>query len=83
VLIFASSTAAFYAFGRCRFYRTGYFHCPTVKVDLPQRVRLQLETVIHWASQVLLAAEIALGRLHGNMPEQELNLLQLATAVVA
>jgi integrase len=57
-----SSTAAFYAFGRCRFYRTGYFHCPTVKVDLPQRVRLQLETVIHWASQVLLAAEIAIFR---------------------
>jgi hypothetical protein len=34
-------------------------------------------------SEILLAAEIPLRCLHGDMPEQELNLLQLATAVVA
>ena len=34
-------------------------------------------------SEILFAAEIAFRRLHGCMPQQELNLLQLATARVA
>ena len=33
--------------------------------------------------EVLLAAEVALGRLDGRMPQQELNLFQFAAAVVA
>jgi hypothetical protein len=44
---------------------------------------LKVETVVHWTSKILLAAEIPLRRLHRHMPEQELNLLQFATAVVA
>ena len=34
-------------------------------------------------SEILFAAEIAFGRLDGCMPQQELNLLQLATVAVA
>jgi hypothetical protein len=34
-------------------------------------------------SEILLAAEIPLGRLYRRVPQQELNLLQLTTTVVA
>jgi hypothetical protein len=34
-------------------------------------------------SEILLAAEITLGRLYRRVPQQELNLLQLTTTVVA
>ena len=33
-------------------------------------------------SEILLAAEIALGRLYRRVPQQELNLLQLSSAVM-
>ncbi len=46
-------------------------------------VRAQLEAVVDRASEVLLAAEIPLCRLYRHMPQQELNLLKLATTVVA
>jgi hypothetical protein len=44
---------------------------------------VELKTIIHWMSKVLLTAEILFGRLHGCMTEQELNLLKLSTAAVA
>jgi hypothetical protein len=71
-----SSVAAFYAFARCCFYWS------RPNIIGPQRI-LQFETVIHRAPQVLFATQVSLGCLHGHMTEQELNLLQLATAVVA
>lgn len=43
----------------------------------------QPEAVVHRIAKILLAAQIALGGLHRRMPQQELNLLQFTTAVVA
>jgi hypothetical protein len=45
-------------------------------------IRSEVEKIIHWMSEILFAAEIALRCLHRCMPQQELNLLQLTTAVV-
>ena len=45
-------------------------------------VRSEVEEVVYRMSEILFAAEIALSRLHGRMPKQELNLLNLTTAVV-
>ena len=46
------------------------------------RVRSEVEKIVHWMPEILLAAEIAFRGLDRCMPEQELNLLQLTTAVV-
>lgn len=46
-------------------------------------VSSQVEAVVHRAAEILLAAEVTLCGLHRDVPEQELNLLQLTTAVVA
>ena len=46
-------------------------------------VRSEVKKVVHWMSEILFAAEIAFRCLDGCMPQQELNLLQLATATVA
>jgi hypothetical protein len=46
-------------------------------------LRLDTDAVIHSSTNPLFAAEIALGCLHGNMPKQELNLLQLSSCRVA
>jgi hypothetical protein len=46
-------------------------------------VRSEIKKIIHWMSEILFAAEIAFRRLDGCMPQQELDLLQLATARVA
>jgi hypothetical protein len=47
------------------------------------RTHSEVKKIVHRVSEVLLAAEIAFRRLHGCMPQQELNLLQLAPARVA
>jgi hypothetical protein len=58
LLIFAFSETAFYALARRRFYFSRSFHHGRLDVHVPRRhVHPQLETVVHWASQVLLAAE--------------------------
>ena len=49
---------------------------------LLRHIRSEVEK-IHRMSDILFAAEIAFFGLHRCMPEQELNLLQLTTAVVA
>jgi len=46
-------------------------------------VLCEVKKIVDRMSEVLFAAEIAFRRLHGCMPQQELNLLQLATARVA
>lgn len=43
----------------------------------------EVEKIIHWMPEILFAAEIMFCGLNRCMPEQELNLLQLTTAIVA
>jgi hypothetical protein len=50
---------------------------------LPRHGRSEVKKIVDRMSEILFAAEIAFGRLDGCMPQQELNLLQLATAAVA
>ena len=45
-------------------------------------IRSEVEKIIHWMSEILFAAEIALRCLHRCMPQQELNLLQLSSTVM-
>ena len=76
--------AAFYPLPRCLFYRVGRFHCGGfIIVFLRPSLRSQLKEVVHWMSEILFAAQIAFRCLDGCMPEQELNLLQLAATGVA
>src|SRR5215469_13997387 len=46
------------------------------------RVRSEVEKIVHWMPEILFATQVALCCLHGCMPEQELNLLQLSSAVM-
>jgi hypothetical protein len=46
-------------------------------------VLCEVKKIVDRVSEILFAAEIAFRRLHGCMPQQELNLLQLAAARVA
>ena len=76
--------AAFYPLPRCLFYRVGGFHGGAfIIVLLRLSDRSEVKKVVHRMSEILFAAEIAFRRLDGCMPQQELNLLQLATAAVA
>ena len=43
----------------------------------------EIKQIVDGMPQILFAAEIAFRRLHGRMAQQELDLLQLATAAVA
>ena len=75
--------AAFYRLPRCLFYIVRGFQWgrfTIVFVQLP--VRSEVKKIVHRMSEILFAAEIAFRRLHGYMPQQELNLLQLAPARV-
>jgi hypothetical protein len=42
----------------------------------------EVKKIVHWVAEILLAAEIPLGRLYRRMPQQELDLLQFTTTVV-
>src|SRR5215469_17441044 len=46
------------------------------------RVRSEVEKIVHWMPEILFATQVALCCLHGCMPEQELNLLQLSSTVM-
>jgi len=46
-------------------------------------VRSEVKKIVHRMSEILFAAEIAFRRLHGYMPQQELNLLKLSAVRVA
>ena len=75
---------AFYPLPRWLFYRVGRFHWSGfIIVFLRPPVRSEVKKVVHWMSEILFAAEIAFRCLDGCMPQQELNLLQLATTAVA
>jgi hypothetical protein len=43
----------------------------------------EVKKIVHWMPEILFAAQIAFRRLHGCMPQQELNLLEFSTARVA
>jgi hypothetical protein len=77
--------AAFYSLPRRLFYTLASLVCRHGFTFLLYclNIRSQVEAIIHRASEVLLAAQIPLGRLHRRMSQQELNLLQLASAVMA
>jgi len=83
--MFRSSVAAFYALPKSLFYsfagpvRRDRFH--TFRLLL--RIRSEIEKIVHWMPEILFAAEIAFRGLLRCMPEQELNLLQLTTAIMA
>src|SRR4029077_17047475 len=79
-----SSVAAFYRLPRRLFYIVGGVPCgrfTIVFVRLP--VRSEVKKIVDWMSEILFAAQIAFRRLHGHMPQQELNLLQFSAVRVA
>jgi hypothetical protein len=81
--MFRSSVAAFYPSPRCLSYRLGCFPCGGfIIVFLRPPGSSEVKKVVHWMSEILFAAEIAFRCLDGYMPQQELNLLQLATVGV-
>ena len=76
--------AAFYPLARGYFYLHGFLHCdPFTLHFLWLRIGSEVKQIVHWMPEILFAAEITFRRLDGCMPQQELNLLQLATAAVA
>jgi hypothetical protein len=82
--MFRSSVAAFYRLPKCLFYRGGGFQqSGFIAAFLRPPVHSEVEKVIYRMSEILFATEIAFRRLDGCMPQQELNLLQLAAAGVA
>jgi hypothetical protein len=84
-LMFRSSAAAFYAWLLCFFYSfadRGRLD-RVILLRLLPRVHSEIEKIIHWMPEILLAAEIAFRGLDRCVTEQELNLLKLTTAVVA
>ena len=74
----------FYAWLRCLFYCFAgrSTHDRFIRLRL-RRVHSEIEKIIHWMAEILLAAEITFRGLDRCVTEQELNLLNLATAVVA
>ncbi len=50
---------------------------------LLRRIRSEVEKIVHWMPEILLAAKIAFRGLHRCMSQQKLNLLKLTAAVVA
>jgi hypothetical protein len=46
------------------------------------RIRCEVKQIVHGMSEILFASQVALCRLHRCMSEQELNLLQLSSAVM-
>jgi hypothetical protein len=53
---------------------------PTVAFE---SIGFDTDSIVYGVAKTLLAAEIPLGRFDAHMPEQKLNLLQLATDLVA
>jgi hypothetical protein len=73
--------AAFYPDMRRIFYRRWVQRA--IVLGLDAAIGVEGEQVVHRMSEILLASQVTLGRLHRGVPEQELNLLQLTTAAVA
>ena len=66
----------FYSFASCDCWDRSLMVC------LLLRVRSEVEKIVHRMSEILFAAKVAFRGLDRCMPQQELNLLQLTTAVV-
>jgi hypothetical protein len=79
LLMFRSSVATFYPSLVCLLYSfAGPVRRETlVMFRLLLRIRSEVEKIVYWMPEILFAAEIPFRGLHGCMPEQELNLLQL------
>ena len=76
--------AAFYPLARRHFYRRRRFHGSRLKIHLISLLGpSEVKKIVHRVSEILLTTEITFRRLDGCMPQQELNLLQLAAAAVA
>jgi hypothetical protein len=76
--------AAFYPLPRFLFYRVGGFNWDRFTIVFRRTpVRSEIKKIVYRVSEILFAAEMAFRCLDGCMPQQELNLLQLATATVA
>ena len=76
--------AAFYPLARCDFQRRGStpsarFRFYFLRLCIPAEV----EKIVHRVTEILFATEVAFRRLYRCVPQQELNLLQLAPARVA
>jgi hypothetical protein len=56
---------------------------PSTTGAATSRVRLDANAIIHGCSNPLLAAKVAFGSLYGNVPQEKLDLLQLASRCVA
>ena len=81
--MFRSSVAAFYQ-PRPDALATGGAFTGRIHHRFPaSRVRAEIEQVVYRMAQILFATEIAFRCLDGGMAQQELYLLQLATATVA
>lgn len=49
----------------------------------PRRVRFQPNPIIHFIKEALFATQVPLRRLHRDVPQKELNLLQFSTGLMA
>src|SRR6202140_943998 len=79
-----SSVSTFYLCARSCFYWGESFPRFSYAVTfLRVNVASKVKKVVYRMSEILFAAEIAFRSLDGCMPQQELNLLQFATAAVA
>jgi len=76
--------AAFYPLPSCLFYRIGRFPCSGFIIVFlrPLPFCSEIKKVVHGMSEILFATEIAFCCLDRCMPEQKLNLLQLAAVTV-
>jgi len=82
--MFRSFVSAFYLLASRHFYGRGWFHGGRLRTRFMRLdAHSEIKKVVYRMSEVLFAAEIAFRRLHGCMPQQELNLLKLATAAMA
>jgi hypothetical protein len=80
-----SSVAAFYARFASTFYRltgSGWGNSFSLFCGL-LRINSEVEKIVHWMPEILFAAQIAFRGLNRCVTEQELNLFNLSTSVVA
>jgi hypothetical protein len=83
--MFRSSVVAFYAWFLHLYYRCARVSGRDRVIHLwpLRRVQSEVEEVIHRMAKILFTSEIAFRGLHRSMSQQELNLLQFPTAIMA
>jgi len=77
--------AAFCALRACAFYSIAVFRRRNkpISLRLPLHAHSKVEKIVHWMAEILFAAQVVFRGLDRYMPKQELNLLQLTTAIMA